>query len=88
MVYKERAVPTRQVNLYEAKTHLSALLEEAAAGTDIIIAKAGRPVGKLVAVEERGPREPGLYKDRIEVLEDFDAPLPETLMRGFLGENG
>ena len=67
-----------QVNLYEAKTHLSELVERAAAGEEIVIAKAGTPRVKLVAlVEPRPPRRPGRAKGRIRIASDFDAPLPE-----------
>lgn len=54
-----------QVNLYEAKTHLSSLVDRAAAGEDIVIAKSGRPRVRLVPVERRTePRRPGRMKDR------------------------
>jgi prevent-host-death family protein len=72
-------------NVHEAKTHLSRLLERVAAGEEIIIAKSGRPVAKLmrVAVE---PRRPGRLKGRIRVGPDFDDPLPEEVLAAFSGE--
>ena len=63
------------VNIHEAKTQLSRLLERARAGEEIVIAKAGTPVARLVPVAEAGPRKPGLAKGR--VTEAFFEPLPE-----------
>jgi len=75
----------RSLNLYEAKTHLSTLVEEAAAGAEIIIAKNGRPRAKLVAVRPAARRRPGRAKGRIWMAADFDAPLPDTLLDAFEG---
>jgi prevent-host-death family protein len=69
------------VNVHEAKTHLSRLLEDVAAGAEVVIAKAGKPVARLVPVEA-GPRPKrlGLLRGRIKVPADFNAPLsPEEL---------
>jgi len=64
------------LNLYEAKTQLSALVEDAAAGKEIIIAKNGTPMAKLVAY--RAPlRKPGRLKGKIWMSKDFDAPMPD-----------
>jgi prevent-host-death family protein len=69
---------TTQVNLYEAKTHLSDLVERAAKGEDIVIAKAGRPRVRLVPVPLRtAPREFGVLRGQVVVAPDFDEPLPE-----------
>lgn len=69
-----------QVNLYEAKTQLSALVERAARGEEIVIAKAGRPVARLVAVSPRTtPRKLGAWKGRVTIGPDFDEPLTELL---------
>ena len=73
------------VNTHEAKTHLSRLVEEAANGDEITIAKAGRPIARLVAVEPSQPRVPGLLRGRIEMAHDFDAPLPPDLLALFEG---
>jgi len=73
------------LNLYEAKTRLSALVEEAAAGAEIIIAKAGKPRAKLVAIRQPGMRKPGSAKGKIRIGADFDAPLPEPLAKAFAG---
>ncbi len=63
------------LNLYEAKTQLSALVEDAAAGKEIIIAKNGKPMAKLVAY--RPLRKPGRLKGKIWMSKDFDAPMPD-----------
>lgn len=68
----------KQVNMHEAKTHLSRLVDEAAAGEEVVIAKAGRPVAKLVPYEPaRKPRKPGAWKGQVWMSPDFDDPLPE-----------
>lgn len=73
-------------NLYEAKSALSQLVERAAAGEEIIIAKAGRPLAKLVPVAARGKRRrPGGWKGRVTIADDFDAPLPAAVQRAFAG---
>jgi prevent-host-death family protein len=68
---------TEQVNIHEAKTHLSRLVERVEAGEEITIARAGRPVARLVPVQRRRPRRPGLWKGRVVIGPDFDAPLPD-----------
>ncbi len=65
------------VNIHEAKTHLSRLLEEVAQGKEIIIAKAGKPIAKLVPIkDDKSKRVPGRLKGKIVVPDDFDDPLP------------
>ena len=74
------------VNVYEAKTHLSRLLEQVAAGEEIVIARAGRPLAKLVAYrEDESPREPGYWRGRVHIDEDFDV-LPNSIAAAFRGE--
>lgn len=74
------------MNLYEAKTHLSDLVERAAAGEEIVIAKAGHPKARLVPLQEtQRPRKPGLWKGKMWIGDDFDAPLPEEILAGFEG---
>jgi prevent-host-death family protein len=74
------------VNLYEAKTNLSSLVERAAAGEEIIIAKAGRPLARLVPVAKRvKPRELGLLAGQVWIAEDFDDPLPADVLLAFEG---
>ena len=72
------------VNIHEAKTHLSRLLNRVVSGEEIIIARSGKAVAKLVPVEEpKQDRIPGLDADRIWIAEDFDAPLPENVLESF-----
>jgi prevent-host-death family protein len=72
------------VNLYEAKTNLSHLVERAAAGEEIIIAKAGRPLARLVALSQRTAERPlGLFADQVAIGPDFDAPLPDEMRLAF-----
>ena len=73
-----------QVNLYEAKTHLSDLLERARAGEEVIIAKAGVAMVRLVPVAQPQPeRRPGRAKGKIRIAADFDAPLPPEVANAF-----
>jgi prevent-host-death family protein len=73
------------VNIHEAKTHLSRLLERVAAGEEIVIAKAGKPIARLSPVTTSGKRVLGLDKGRVFIADDFDAPLPEEILREFEG---
>ena len=77
----------RTLNLYEAKSRLSALVEEAAAGHEIIIAKAGKPRAQLGPLRPAKRRRPGGAKGRVWVAHDFDAPLPPELLAAFAGHN-
>jgi len=80
---------TRTVNIYEAKTNLSRLVEQAAAGEEIVIAKAGKPLARLSPLRDgRGPRKPGCLEGRFHVSDDFDAPLPDDLLDAFEGRQG
>jgi prevent-host-death family protein len=75
------------VNIHQAKTHFSRLVERAAAGEEIVIAKAGRPVAKLIAhSEEQTAREPGGWAGEVVIHEDFDR-LPEELEAAFRGQS-
>ena len=72
------------MNLYEAKTSLSRLVDRAAAGEEIVIAKAGRPMAKLVPAAGRAHRrKPGGWRGRVVISRNFDAPLPAALRRAF-----
>ena len=76
----------KPVNIHAAKTHFSRLVERAAKGEEIIIARAGRPVARLVPLgSAKRPRRPGLLKGRIRIRKDFDAPLPDDVLRRFEG---
>lgn len=75
-----------QVNIHEAKTHLSRLVDRVAAGAEIVIAKAGKPLAKLVPYASGKPeRKFGLMKGKIRISKDFDAPLPDDLLDAFEG---
>jgi prevent-host-death family protein len=75
------------VNIYEAKTRLSELVELAASGDEVVIAKAGKPRVRLVAVNAAPARRPGGWEGRLWISEDFDAPLPAEVQRSFSGES-
>ncbi|SRR5579871_4816549 len=76
-----------EVNVHEAKTNFSKLLQRVALGEEVIIAKAGVPVAKLVPIyPEKPKRTLGLYKGQIWMADDFNAPLPDDILAGFLGE--
>ena len=71
----------RTVNIHAAKTHLSRLVEEAAAGEEIVIAKAGKPIARLCPLaERRGKRKLGGLEGKLRIPEDFDAPLPDEIL--------
>lgn len=72
-------------NVHDAKTHFSRLLDRVEQGEEIIIAKSGRPVAKLVRVVAE-PRKPGRLKGRIHLAPDFDEPLPDEILAVFRGE--
>jgi prevent-host-death family protein len=76
------------INLYEAKTNLSSLVERAAGGEEIVIAKGGRPMARLVPLAKRVRRRrpSGLLKIG-RIAEDFDAPLPDDLQAAFEGDD-
>jgi prevent-host-death family protein len=89
MAKKKKARLLREpVSLYDAKTHLSELVEEAARGREIVIAKSGKPKARLVplAVQDKRMRKPGLGKGRGWIADDFDAPLPPEILKYFTGE--
>jgi prevent-host-death family protein len=77
---------SKQINLYDAKTHLSRLVDEAASGEEILIARHGRPVAKLVAVAQAQPgkRPLGLARGQIWIAPDFDET-PEEIVAAFEG---
>jgi prevent-host-death family protein len=78
-------MPDSTVNIHEAKTHLSRLVERVERGDEIVIARAGRPVARLVPFRVRTvPRVPGLWRGRVEVASDFDAT-PGELIDDFDG---
>jgi prevent-host-death family protein len=74
-----------EVNIHEAKTHLSRLLQRVAAGEEVTIARSGVPVARLVAVEPAKKRPLGFARGQVWVADDFDAPLPPDLLAAFYG---
>ena len=74
-------------NIHEAKSQLSKLIEFALAGEEIIIAKAGKPLVKLIPYQEDStPRIPGGWEGKVIMSNDFDDELPPNILRGFMGE--
>jgi prevent-host-death family protein len=74
------------VNVHEAKTHLSRLLEQVERGEEIVIARAGKPIARLVPYRAvQGPRTPGGWEGRVRIADDFD-DLPEAIAAAFRGE--
>jgi len=77
---------TQTFNIQEAKTHLSSLLQAVASGTEVIIAKAGKPMARLSRIEESRPQiRFGVLKGKAMVSDDFDAPLPDNILSEFEG---
>jgi len=74
-----------EVNVHEAKTHLSRLLLRVEAGEEILISRAGKPIARLVpARKARGRRRPGRFVGKGRVADDFNAPLPPEVLAEFL----
>lgn len=78
----------KTVNVHEAKTHLLQLLDLAASGEELIIARAGRPMAKLIPYQvHKKSRKPGCWKGKVKISKDFDE-LPKNFSRIFRGEAG
>lgn len=74
------------VNIQEAKTHLSKLLKRVADGEEVVIAKSGNPIARLVAYDAlQAERRPGSAKGQIWMADDFNAPLPDDVLDAFEG---
>lgn len=75
------------VNIYEAKTQLSKLVDQAAAGRDVVISRNGRPVARLIAIQNKQKRMAGFgaLKGKGWISDDFDAPLPDEILAQFEG---
>jgi prevent-host-death family protein len=71
------------VNIHEAKTHFSKLLRRVLKGEEVTISRAGKPVAKLVPLDRPQAREFGIDQGVFDVPDDFDAPLPEEVLRSF-----
>jgi prevent-host-death family protein len=79
---------TNIIKLYDAKTHLSDLVERAAQGEEFIIAKGDEPKARLIPVARHArQRVPGAWEGRVWISEDFDAPLPPEISAAFEGKN-
>jgi len=74
----------KTVNIHAAKTHLSRLIENALAGEEVIISKAGKPMVRLEPLKKKDIRRTlGMWKGKVWISDDFDAPLPPEILRGF-----
>lgn len=74
------------VNIHDAKTNFSKLIDAVGRGEEIVIAKAGRPAARLVPIRAtHRDRKPGALKGKMHVADDFDAPLPDALLAAFEG---
>lgn len=77
-----------KVNIHQAKTHFSRLVDLAAGGEEVIIAKSGKPVARLVPYTPKGTaRRPGSLRGKIRIKKNFDAPLPKELLAAFEGKS-
>lgn len=75
------------VNMHEAKTHFSKLIESVINGEEVIIAKSGKPVARLVPMEPpKTQRRFGVLKNKIKISKNFDDPLPDDVLSGFEGQ--
>jgi prevent-host-death family protein len=76
-----------EVNIYAAKTHLSRLIDQVNSGEEVVITRHGRAVARLVPAEGKPKRKLGTLKGKIWMSEDFDAPLPDEMLKLFEGSN-
>jgi prevent-host-death family protein len=73
----------KKVNIHEAKTHFSRILTQVGNGEEVIISKSGKPIARLVPITEKLPqRTPGSAKGKVILEKDFDAPLPDSILKG------
>lgn len=74
------------VNIYEAKTHLSQLLDKAARGEDVVVCRNGKPLARITRLEGgKRPIKFGVLKGKLRVADDFDSPLPDDVLAEFEG---
>ena len=74
-------------NVHEAKTHFSKILARVESGEEVVIAKAGRPIAKVVPIRNKTKRVPGRWAGKIWIADDFEAPLPDELLDAFEGRS-
>ena len=76
-----------QVNIHEAKTHLSKLIQRVINGEEVVIARSGKPVARLGPIQDssRERRQPGSARGLVRIHDDFDAPLPDEIANAFKG---
>jgi antitoxin (DNA-binding transcriptional repressor) of toxin-antitoxin stability system len=75
-----------EMNIHEAKTHFSRLLRRVEAGEEVTIARAGKPIAKVSAIGPPNGRRPmGMDRGKIWIADDFDAPLPDDILKAFYG---
>lgn len=78
---------TTIVNIHQAKTHFSKLVDAVMKGEEVIIARSGKPAAKLIAITSAKPgRKPGALKGKIRITADFDASLPNDILDQFEGK--
>jgi prevent-host-death family protein len=75
----------RRVGLEDAKSNLSRLVDRAAAGDEIVIVKNGKPCARLISLPRKTRRNPGVWRGKVWIAPDFDAPLPRDLLKAFTG---
>ena len=77
-----------QINIHQAKTQFSRLVERVAGGEEIIIAKSGKPVARLIPyAPKRAVRRPGAMRGKIRIKKNFDEPLPKEILASFEGKS-
>lgn len=77
----------RIVNMHEAKTHFSKLVDTVIQGNEVLIAMAGKPVARLCPLKKKPQRKFGVLKGKVKIAKDFDAPLPKEIVADFEGES-
>jgi prevent-host-death family protein len=73
------------VNIYDAKTRLSQLVDKAAAGEDVVVSRNGKPLVRITALVENRPIKFGVLRGKVKIAPDFDAPLPNDVLAEFEG---
>lgn len=75
-----------QLNIHQAKTHFSRLIDQTLEGQEVVISRAGKPVVRLVPYQTpEAPRCPGAWKGKVKMAKNFNAPLPKAVLKNFEG---